>query len=682
MRRVVFCLILGCGMLLLFPVAASAFECMSKGANSASFSFLLPTDGKEYALSMQPLLIDGRPVHFLDHVFDYTANTHTREVVGVDEQDLSTVYVSRDLGETWASPAVLPFPISYLFTTASGARIVWDPVAKRIRRLDAQWKETPIQCMSECPWLGSQSIGQHGNVLLFAEYWIDPARPQGYVWRSVDDGLAWDKVFSMLAAAAPVPEEQKIHHFHTLQPDPFAPGHWYLSSGDVGRENRVWRSTDDGRTWNEVTDLSPEGTDRPQIHRHTAEQYTRSHLLWATDDPLNNTRAAFVMAKRGTPLEVRLTAPATQNHVRSLIATDIGYLLLTENSKNWPVFGLEQPGVEIGLVTQKGRYLPVGLLPDVQGIFTASQSSRHAVDGVFFSAVRWDRPGAMLRWRLAQEPPLQALVQGDESVKLDLRPLTPPSIASPAYSVAIDPPAAATATIEDTMLAITPRQCGNGLIDVGITGAGTPPRSVPVRVLVYPAAHRLEEGAFRMDAWPADGANGGCPSPMLALRSDTFDPRDDAPLEYAYEPPANGAPESRLRGLGEAGVAFSNVGSPRDLGGLLLALDTRGVSNVQATWTGGTLTPKGRNFGVRLQYRVGAEGIFKDVTTGETRVEYGRSEQISRETLGPFPLPGESNNQPYVQLLWRYFYKGGVLGPRPELSVDDIVVETAPPARK
>lgn len=682
MRRVVLCLALAGGMLLLLPAAASAFDCMPKGANSASFSFLLPTNDKEYALSMQPLLIGGRPVHFLDHVFDYGGNTHTREVVGVDVQDLSTIYVSRDLGETWASPAVLPFPVSFLFTAASGARIAWDPVARRIRRLDAQWKETPIQCLADCPWLGSQSIGQHGNVLLFAEYWVDPARPQGFVWRSVDDGLTWDKVFSMLAAAAPVPEEQRIHHFHTLQPDPFAPGHWYLSSGDVGRENRVWRSADDGVTWSEVTDLSPEGTELPQIHRHTAEQYTRSHLLWATDDPLNNTRAAFVMAKRGTPLEVRLAVPATQNHVRSMIATDAGYLLLTENSKNWPVLGLEQPGVEIGLVTRKGRYLPVGLLPDIQGIFTASQSSRHAVDGVFFSAVRWNRPGAMLRWRLSEKPLLQALVQGGAPVKLDLCPLTPPLIASPAYSASINNPEMATVTIEGALLVITPRQCGNGLITVGITGAGTPPHSVPVRVLVYPAAHRLAEGPFQMDAWPPDGANGGRPSPMLPLRSDTFDPRADAPLQYAYEPPAGGAPESCLRGLGEAGAAFSNVGSPRDLGGLLLALDTRGVPKVQVTWTGGTLTPKGRNFGVRLQYRVGTEEPFKDVPEGDTRVEYGRGEQISRETLGPFPLPGEFANQSYVQLLWRYFYKGGVLGPRPDLSVDDIVVETAPPARK
>ena len=674
-RNLIVALTVALGARLFCPAPALGFDCMPKGANSATFSFLLPENGKAYALSMQPLLIGGRPVAFLEHMFDYRANAHTREVVGVDAGDLSTVYASGDLGETWTNPVTLPFPVSYLFTTASGARIVWDPVEKRIRRLDAQWKETPVQCGADYPWLGSQSIGQHGDTILFAEYWLDSARAAGFVWRSVDDGKTWEKAFSMAADGAPIPLEEKIHHFHTIQPDPFAEGVWYLSSGDVGRQNRIWRSSDGGTVWTEVTDPSPEGTALPQIHRHTAEQYTRTHVLWATDDPLNNTSAAFVMAERGTPLSVKLAVPATTNHVRSVVSTDVGYLLLTENSKNWPIAGLEQPGVEIGLITERGRYLPMGLLPDVEGIFTASLSSRHAVDGVFFSAVRWDRPGALLRWKLTEKAPLQSLVVGGEALHLDLHTITPGGMTNPAYTATIDRPETATLALDGALLHISPKQAGNGLIAVTATGGDGRGRKIPVRVLVYPTPHRMAEGPFRLDTWPEDGASGVFPAHLQMLRADIFDPRADAPLQYAWERPTDLASNSDVWGLGDAGVAFRALGSIRDMGGLLLSLDTRGAKNLRVTWTGGTLTPRGRNFGVRLQYRVGLAGSFQNVEAGGARMEYGLSEIVSRETLGPWPLPTALDNQPCVQLLWRLFYKGGVLGPRPDLSVDDIVVE-------
>ncbi|NLK40450.1 MAG: hypothetical protein GX298_00150, partial [Planctomycetes bacterium] len=44
------------------------------------------------------------------------------------------------------------------------------------------------------------------------------------------------------------------------------------------------------------------------------------------------------------------------------------------------------------------------------------------------------------------------------------------------------------------------------------------------------------------------------------------------------------------------------------------------------------------------------------------------------EILGPIALPAEALEQPYVQLLWRYYHVDGDSGARAQLRLDDIVV--------
>jgi hypothetical protein len=101
------------------------------------------------------------------------------------------------------------------------------------------------------------------------------------------------------------------------------------------------------------------------------------------------------------------------------------------------------------------------------------------------------------------------------------------------------------------------------------------------------------------------------------------------------------------------------------------------MSNVTVTWTGGTLAPNNRSYGLRLQYRGGAEGSFQDVlgTDGEP-VEYVRSEVVGdwRE-VGPVVLPPAVNDRSLVHLRWRYYFiPTGASGARAALRLDDIVV--------
>jgi hypothetical protein len=96
---------------------------------------------------------------------------------------------------------------------------------------------------------------------------------------------------------------------------------------------------------------------------------------------------------------------------------------------------------------------------------------------------------------------------------------------------------------------------------------------------------------------------------------------------------------TRLNGLGTNGLAFINTGRGRDLGGALLALDTRNVSNAPVSWLGGTVLANVRVYAIRLQYRVGLTNDFADVLDSEGQpVEYLRNATNGHvQTLGPVP---------------------------------------------
>ena len=62
-------------------------------------------------------------------------------------------------------------------------------------------------------------------------------------------------------------------------------------------------------------------------------------------------------------------------------------------------------------------------------------------------------------------------------------------------------------------------------------------------------------------------------------------------------------------------------------------------------------------------------------------VEYHRNEQAGHEQdFGPIYLPQELNNQPYVQLRWKYYFTGQQLDPgsgqRDELRLDNVFVSS------
>lgn len=177
-----------------------------------------------------------------------------------------------------------------------------------------------------------------------------------------------------------------------------------------------------------------------------------------------------------------------------------------------------------------------------------------------------------------------------------------------------------------------------------------------------------EEEVFTFNYWSHSEPAGSFPEHMQFVYMDTTEPGPDARVQGAVAGAYDLSSRTRINGLAEGGISFINTsnleGNPgfpgRRLGGALVGLNTLQADKVLVTWTGGTLLPNSREYHLRLQYRIGDEGIFRDVLFADgTPVEYKRHEYPGHEqTIGPVALPVHATRKPYVQLLWRYYHTG------------------------
>jgi len=205
---------------------------------------------------------------------------------------------------------------------------------------------------------------------------------------------------------------------------------------------------------------------------------------------------------------------------------------------------------------------------------------------------------------------------------------------------------------------------------------------------LFPEAYSLYDGEYFFSEWPANSPAGNYPDHMAFVYMDQQDPRLIANIEDYTDGAYDLDSRTRINGLGGNGFAFINTGNEEGnpgypgvrLGGAILALNTQGVEDVTVHWEGSTIRPNSRFYNLRLQYRIGNEGDFEDVTDAHgDPVEYERNEtEGHREWIGPVTLPEEVNNKGYVQLLWRYYFTGERLdeesGQRSKMAISAINV--------
>lgn len=247
-----------------------------------------------------------------------------------------------------------------------------------------------------------------------------------------------------------------------------------------------------------------------------------------------------------------------------------------------------------------------------------------------------------------------------------------------------------TAEGSDHICFLTPNRAGGATISVSATDGKSEPATASFRILALPAAHALKSSGFAFSAWSENEPAGTFPANMIFLQSDRNDPTLADPLTFPYRIPLADAADpadaafpykatarTRINGLGADGIAFINTGRGRDVGGALAAVDLTGVTAASIGFKAATLTANFRTYHLRLRYRVGAEGAWMDVG-GSSPVEYQRNPVVGAvQVFADIPVPTDALGQPYVQVLWQYYFTGTQLeggGARDRIRLDDITL--------
>ncbi len=298
-------------------------------------------------------------------------------------------------------------------------------------------------------------------------------------------------------------------------------------------------------------------------------------------------------------------------------------------------------------------------------------------------------PGTNQPPRLVSLMPLQETIENKTQTLNLASYFSDPDGDALVFSVWADKPFVVDTPVAGNILTLSPLYRGEALVTIQASDEINPPIQGSFRVLVYPGGHILSKGALAFGSWSPEEPENSFPPNILFLQSDISDPGLATPLKYAYFIPHDdyhaddqdviGFPykttgRSRINGLNDYGISFINTGRDRDLGGLLMAIDTSGLEAIRVSWLAGTLLTNYRQYAIRLQYRVGHTGPFVDVADDVGPVEYQVQSDGHVQTLGPIMLPAAAAGKPYVQLLWKYYFVEGDSGARAKLRLDDLSV--------
>jgi hypothetical protein len=190
-----------------------------------------------------------------------------------------------------------------------------------------------------------------------------------------------------------------------------------------------------------------------------------------------------------------------------------------------------------------------------------------------------------------------------------------------------------------------------------------------------PSLHDLSSGNYQFTEWDSSEPAGTYPANMRFWRHSLNDPElsdledDDYTLDY------NLTSGVRILGDGSDGFSFLNVGTGNNhLGAAVVGLNTTDVEDVQVSWTGRTVATGGRDYRIRLQYRIGSEGTWTNVPGP---VEYVNNTAGHTQEFALINMPAEFGNESEVYLKWKYYQAGSPSGTRPRLGITEITVQPA-----
>lgn len=185
----------------------------------------------------------------------------------------------------------------------------------------------------------------------------------------------------------------------------------------------------------------------------------------------------------------------------------------------------------------------------------------------------------------------------------------------------------------------------------------------------YPGPHPLAKEPYLAGAWGPDKPAGTYPSSMAFVYMEEEHPGLDSPVAGFTTAGYGLHSGTRINGLDDGGITLINAGKSgteeepgypaNRLGGVLLALNTLEKESVSIKWSAGTSERNTKRYGIRLQYRLGEEGPFKEITPpGAGPIEYTGDHRSEQQHFDNIKLPAEALQQPVVQLFWRYYFTG------------------------
>lgn len=417
----------------------------------------------------------------------------------------------------------------------------------------------------------------------------------------------------------------------------------------------------------------------------------RNDLInWATDHPAR--QRGHIRQHFGIASDHALTVHVSDSQHGHVQVNSLSIHADTPgvNADPYPWSGTYFNGIPIRLVAHAapGYRFSGWVVPGSAQAFPSAGASAHELELTLTADTQIEAVFVPVGTTELLDPPLVVEAIGDRVTTLDLTTWFLRTDGQPLqYSVVTDNPSVLAAAIEDSTLTLIGLQAGETAITVSAADGQQAPVTHSARVLIYGSPFSLADGTFRFSEWHADEPVGSFPAHMLFVQSAMNDPGLSADLLHAYsiagDAHANDNPDfpyaatsrTRINGLGDDGISFINTGRGRDLGAAIVSLDTTGQSDIQVSWTAGTLLPNSRIYALRLQYRIGLSGGWHDVTAGEQPMEYLRNENSGHvQVMDPVLLPADAENQPLVFLRWKYYHVAGTSGPRAMLRLDDIVV--------
>lgn len=164
--------------------------------------------------------------------------------------------------------------------------------------------------------------GTYHPYTIFAEYGTGNDEEM-YVWKTKNKGATWEKVFTKGARGG----NGEIKHFHCVQVDPFTKDIW-LASGDTDDEAKIWKSTDEGETWQELFSGS-------QQTRTLGFVFEKDVIYYGMDSPTKEFPSNIYRIDRNTMQKVSIGVTKNGWAVYNLTRTFIpkGFLVFTEYEK-------------------------------------------------------------------------------------------------------------------------------------------------------------------------------------------------------------------------------------------------------------------------------------------------------------------------------------------------------------